>query len=180
MDRSKYVRPPSLIHDLQPAPPRLEIDSRSHHSFFSADAKSPKRFSSLGVLETRVGLQALLLRRPCHNTGSGRVVNRLGVFPRRSAVEIPVGLFWSTDVIAQTSRRTLADSQGTLADVELGGPGCGGKANSQTRSSASPNVINVLYAGPRPMLPMNGLSGANVGAGCDCHPAQRPCSPRMF
>src|ERR1019366_8095655 len=73
-----------------------------------------------------------------------------------------------------------ADSQGTLADVELGGPGRGGKANSQTRSSASPNVINVLYAGPSPMLPMNGLSGANVGAGCDCHPAQRPCSPRMF
>jgi hypothetical protein len=43
MDRSKYVRPPSLIRDLQPAPPRLEIDSRSHHSFFSADAKSPMR-----------------------------------------------------------------------------------------------------------------------------------------
>jgi hypothetical protein len=42
VDRSKYVRPPSLIHDLQPAPPRLEIDSRSHNSFFSADAKSAK------------------------------------------------------------------------------------------------------------------------------------------
>src|ERR1035437_8179965 len=42
VDSSKYVRPPSLIHALQPAPPRLEIDSRSHNSFFSADAKSAK------------------------------------------------------------------------------------------------------------------------------------------
>jgi hypothetical protein len=34
------------------------------------------------------------------------------------------------------------------------------------------DVINDLYAGPRPMLPKSGSCGTIVGAGCDCRPAQ--------
>jgi hypothetical protein len=34
------------------------------------------------------------------------------------------------------------------------------------------DVINDLYAGPRPMLPKSGCKSTTVGAGCDCRPAQ--------
>jgi hypothetical protein len=34
------------------------------------------------------------------------------------------------------------------------------------------DVINDLYAGPRPMLPKSGFKSTTVGAGCDCRPAQ--------
>ena len=34
------------------------------------------------------------------------------------------------------------------------------------------DVINDLYAGPRPMLSKSGSCGTTVGAGCDCRPAQ--------
>ena len=32
------------------------------------------------------------------------------------------------------------------------------------------DVINDLYAGPRPMLSKSGSCGTTVGAGCSCHP----------
>jgi hypothetical protein len=63
VDRSKYVRPPSLIHDLQPAPPRLEIDSRSHHSFFLADAKSAKALTDADY-SSKVGMATGILCPP--------------------------------------------------------------------------------------------------------------------
>jgi hypothetical protein len=57
-----------------------------------------------------------------------------------------------------------------LSWAARGGDAVGGKLVNEIVGIA--DVINDLYAGPRPMLPKSGCKSTTVGAGCDCRPAQ--------
>jgi hypothetical protein len=57
-----------------------------------------------------------------------------------------------------------------LSWVARGGDAVCGKLVNEIVGIA--DVINDLYAGPRPMLPKSGCKSTTVGAGCDCRPAK--------
>ena len=103
-----------------------------------------------------------------HRLGSSSA--RAAIHERGQRDNAPFGFLNTCRLVRNASEVSIRTPPLVLSWAARGGDAVYGKLVNEIVGIA--DVINDLYAGPRPMLPKSGCKSTTVGAGCDCRPAQ--------